>query len=55
MSALRRVPHPYPSPSEAQGEAIAFVDDETAFVTISEGLQAPVNCVTLRQPQAGDL
>lgn len=50
MSALRRAPQPYPSPSEAQGEAIAFVNGETAFVTISEGLHAPVNCVSLSQP-----
>jgi hypothetical protein len=50
MSALRRAPQPYPSPSEAQGEAIAFVNGETAFVTISEGRHASVNCVTLSQP-----
>jgi hypothetical protein len=48
MSALRRVPQRYPSAPESQGEAIAFVDGETAFVTISEGEQAAVNCVSLR-------
>jgi hypothetical protein len=47
MSALRRAPQRYPSPSEAQGEAIAFVDADRAFVTISEGLQPAVNCVGL--------
>ena len=51
MSALRRAPQTYPSPREAQGEAIAFVDDETAFVTISEGIQAAVNCVSLNRTQ----
>jgi hypothetical protein len=51
MSALSRAPQRYPSPREAQGEAIAFVDGETAFVTISEGIQAPVNCVSLNRTQ----
>jgi hypothetical protein len=51
MSALRRAPRRYPAPREAQGEAITFVDGETAFVTISEGIQAAVNCVSLNRNQ----
>jgi hypothetical protein len=47
MSALARAPLSYPSATEQQGEAIAFVDDATAFITISEGIKPAVNCVSL--------
>ena len=36
-----------PSPQERQGEAIGFADGDSAFVTISEGVQPPVNCARL--------
>ena len=52
MSALRRAPHSYPDPPpETQGEAIAFVDGDTAFITISEGRKPAVSCVSLKRAQ----
>jgi hypothetical protein len=50
MSALVRAPLSYPSPTEQQGEAIAFVDGATAFITISEGIKPAVNCGSLSTP-----
>jgi hypothetical protein len=47
MTALRRAPRPYPSASEKQGEAISFIDDDRAFITISEGERPAVNCTAL--------
>ncbi len=44
LSALSRAPRSFPSPREQQGEAIGFVDRDTAFVTISEGIKPMVNC-----------
>lgn len=47
LSALSRAPVAYPSPSEPQGEAIAFVDRDSSFLTISEGVKPPLNCASL--------
>jgi hypothetical protein len=49
MSALRRSPQRYPTAPEALGEAISFVNHDTAFVTISEGARPAVNCVELNR------
>jgi len=49
-SALSRVPRVLPSPDEPQGEAIAFVDRDRAFLTISEGVAPVINWI----PIAGD-
>jgi hypothetical protein len=49
-SALSRAPQVYPSPDEAQGEAIGFIDHGRAFVTISEGIKPAINCVRLALP-----
>jgi hypothetical protein len=46
-AALLRAPVAEPSPQEPQGEAISFVDGDSAFVTISEGLNPPINCAAL--------
>ena len=46
-SALARAPQSLPAPREQQGEAVGFVDDDRAFVTISEGLKPAVNCVRI--------
>jgi hypothetical protein len=46
-SALARAPESLPAPLEQQGEAIGFVDGDTAFVTISEGLKPAVNCTRI--------
>jgi hypothetical protein len=46
-SALRRSPRSLPSPREGQGEAIAFVDHDSAFVTLSEGVKPALYCVGL--------
>lgn len=43
LSALSRAPVVYASPREAQGEAIAFIDNDHAFITISEGVQPALN------------
>ncbi len=47
VSALARAPQSLPAPREQQGEAIGFVDRDSAFVTISEGLKPAVNCAKL--------
>jgi hypothetical protein len=47
LAALTQAPHSLPSPSEGQGEAISFVDDDSAFVTISEGVKPALNCVRI--------
>ena len=47
MAALSKAPAPQASPQERQGEAICFVDDDAAFVTISEGVKPAVNCAAL--------
>ncbi|HXK16996.1 MAG TPA: hypothetical protein VNG33_04310 [Polyangiaceae bacterium] len=47
-NALRRAPVSEPSPQEAQGEAISFVDADSAYVTISEGVRPPIHCAALR-------
>jgi hypothetical protein len=49
MSALRRSPQRYPTAPEELGEAITFVNHDTAFVTISEGARPAVNCVELNR------
>jgi hypothetical protein len=49
MQALSRAPRELPSPPETQGEAIAFVDGDHAYVTISEGRHAPIFCAALPQ------
>jgi hypothetical protein len=49
MSALGRAPQRYPEPPEAQGEAIAFVDGDSAFITISEGRKPALVCVSLNR------
>ncbi|MES1182813.1 MAG: hypothetical protein ABUL60_03305 [Myxococcales bacterium] len=48
-SALGRAPRWLPPPHEAQGEAIAFVDGDRAFVTISEGVKPAINCAALER------
>lgn len=45
MSALGRAPTACPVAREAQGEAIGFVDGDTGFITLSEGIHPAVNCV----------
>lgn len=45
-SALSRAPVELASPQERQGEAIGFVDQDAAFVTISEGVKPGINCAT---------
>lgn len=39
-----------PSPDEVQGEAIAFLSGELAYVTLSEGKEKPLNMVRLATP-----
>ncbi len=46
-STLARAPQSLPAPREQQGEAVGFVDQDTAFVTISEGLKPAVNCARI--------
>ena len=48
LSALTGAPVSQPSPQERQGEAISFVDGDSAFVTISEGVKPAINCVALQ-------
>ncbi|HYP88853.1 MAG TPA: hypothetical protein VEQ59_11880, partial [Polyangiaceae bacterium] len=43
-SALSRAPAVLASPKEPQGEAISFVDGDSAFLTISEGVKAAIHC-----------
>ena len=47
MQALSRPPRVLPSPPEGQGEAIAFVDNDAGYLTISEGLDRPIYCAQL--------
>jgi hypothetical protein len=46
-SALGRPPQELPAPGERQGEAVSFVDDDSAFLTISEGVRPAVKCARL--------
>lgn len=46
-SALSRAPRELTAPAEQQGEAISFVDQDRAFLTISEGVGAAINCSRL--------
>ncbi len=43
-SALARKPEALPAPRERQGEAISFVDGDSAYLTISEGVRPALNC-----------
>lgn len=52
MQALSRPPRALPSPPEGQGEAIAFVNADSAYLTISEGRDRPIYCAAL-PPRAG--
>lgn len=45
LTALTRAPRALPAPRERQGEAIGWVDHDTAYVTLSEGHKPAVNCV----------
>lgn len=47
VSALSRAPRQLPAPAEEQGEAISFVDQDRAFLSISEGVGAAINCSRL--------
>jgi hypothetical protein len=47
QAALERPPEELPSPHEPQGEAITFVDDDRAFLTLSEGVGPAIHCVQL--------
>lgn len=47
MQALARPPRVLPSPPEGQGEAIAFVDADRAYISISEGAHRPLFCASL--------
>lgn len=47
MQALSRPPRPLPSPPERQGEAISFSDEDSAFLTISEGRGPQIYCASL--------
>ena len=44
MNALSQPPRVLESPSEAGGEAISFVDQDSAFLTLSEGRRPQLNC-----------
>lgn len=46
-NALARAPEELPAPNERQGEAISFIDGDTAFLTISEGTHAAINCARI--------
>jgi hypothetical protein len=46
-SALARAPEVLPAPRERQGEAISFVDADSAFLTISEGVKPALKCARL--------
>ena len=47
MEALASPPRELPAPPEGQGEAIAFVNRDTAYLTISEGLERSIYCADL--------
>lgn len=47
MQALSRPPRVLPTPNEGQGEAITFVDEDRAYLTISEGVERPIHCAQL--------
>jgi hypothetical protein len=47
VSALGRAPRQLRAPTETQGEAIALTEGDTAFVTISEGVQPAIYCEKL--------
>jgi hypothetical protein len=47
MSALGRAPARLPSPREQQGEAVGFAEQDSAFVTISEGVKPAVHCASI--------
>lgn len=47
MSALGRAPQQLEAPHEQQGEAISFVDADSAFLTISEGVKPAIQCAKL--------
>jgi hypothetical protein len=47
LTALERAPEELPAPGERQGEAIGFVDQDRAFVTLSEGINPPLNCAAV--------
>jgi len=47
LAALERAPVALPAPHERQGEAIAFIDQDRAFVTVSEGTKPAVNCAAI--------
>ena len=49
-TALQRPPVALPAPREPQGEAITFADQDRAYLTISEGVHPPVNCLPLVPP-----
>jgi hypothetical protein len=51
MAALSRAPRELPSADERQGESIGFVDDDQAFVTISEGVNPALNCARIAGAQ----
>lgn len=48
-TALRRAPRVLPTAKEQQGEAVGFAEHDTAFLTISEGVQPPIHCTRLPQ------
>ena len=47
LTALSKAPLSLASPQESQGEAIGWVDQDAAFVTISEGVKPAINCVAI--------
>jgi hypothetical protein len=49
LSALSKAPQALPSAQEPQGEAISFVDRDSAFVSISEGARPALNCSRLER------
>jgi len=44
LNALRRAPQKLRAPAETQGEAIGFAEQDTAFITISEGARPAIFC-----------
>lgn len=52
VGALGREPETLPAPRERQGEAISFVDDDSAFLTISEGVRPAIKCTRIPSPTA---
>lgn len=44
---FRRSPEQLPVPEERQGEAISFIDEDSAFLTISEGIRPAIKCARL--------